>query len=392
MIGSTAGRLPVSESDVAVHPNRPHASPSSPHSGILFPRKGELMSHTMREVAKKAGVSPATVSRVLNKTQYIAPETEQRVLAVVRQLNYYKNVHARRLATGQSDLFGLVISEIANPYFPEIIRGFQASAWDRGFDVLLLNTEYQQVRTESVIRKLIESDVRGVAIMTSSLDKRATAELTAAGVGVVFCNLGPPERLISNISIDYQSGISQAIEHVVKLGHRRAAVMAGPGNNRTAITIKQALVTGLNERKMNPFPVIECNYRVDSGASAVRAILSQPEIPTVIFCGSDLIAMGAMTALEEEGVQVPEDVSVVGIDDISFAFLARPPLTTISVPREHLGVIAFEALEKVLKLKQRKGADYYLGTELVVRKSTAAVRRRSPRAEPMSPPSATRHR
>ena len=87
------------------------------------------MGHTMREVAKRAGVSPATVSRVLNKTQYISTETEQRVLEVVRQLNYYKNVHARRLATGQSDLFGLVISEIANPYFPEIIRGFQASAW-----------------------------------------------------------------------------------------------------------------------------------------------------------------------------------------------------------------------------------------------------------------------
>ncbi len=336
------------------------------------------MSHTMREVAEKAGVSPATVSRVLNKTQYISPETEQRVLEVVRQLNYYKNVHARRLATGQSDLFGLVISEIANPYFPEIIRGFQAAAWDRGFDVLLFNTEYQESRTKSVIRKLIESDVRGVAIMTSSVDKSTTSELTAAGVGVVFCNLGAPERLISNISIDYQRGISQAIEHVVALGHRRAAIIAGPGNNRTAITIQHALVTGLNERKLNPFPVIECNYRVDSGASAVRTVLSQPEIPTVIFCGSDLIAMGAMKALEEEGVQVPDDVSVVGIDDISFAFLARPPLTTISVPRERLGVIAFEALEKVLKLKRRKGADYYLETELVVRRSTSTARRQNP--------------
>jgi DNA-binding LacI/PurR family transcriptional regulator len=333
------------------------------------------MTHTMREVAKKAGVSPATVSRVLNKTQYIAPETERRVLEVVRQLNYFKNVHARRLATGQSDLFGLVISEIANPYFPEIIRGFQAAAWERGFDVLLFNTEYQEARTGSVIRKLIESDVRGVAIMTSSVSKSATTELTVAGIGVVFCNLGPPERLISNISIDYQTGISQAIEHVVSLGHRRPSVIAGPGNNRTAITIKQALVKGLNKRKLKSFPVIESNYRVDSGASAVRAILSQKEIPTVIFCGSDLIAMGAMKTLEEEGVRVPEDVSVVGIDDISFAFLARPPLTTISVPRERLGVIAFEALEKVLKLKRRKGEDYYLGTELVVRKSTGAARR-----------------
>ncbi len=332
------------------------------------------MGHTMREVAKRAGVSPATVSRVLNKTRYISAETEQRVLEVVRQLNYYKNVHARRLATGQSDLFGLVISEIANPYFPEIIRGFQASAWDRGLDVLLCNTEYDQARTKSVIRKLIESDVRGVAIMTASVGKSATSDLIAAGVGVVFCNLGGAEKLVSNISIDYQRGIAQAIEHVVALGHRRAAVIAGPEDNHTAIIIKQALINGLKARKLNPFPVLESNYRVDAGASSVRAILSQPEIPTVVFCGSDLIAMGAMSALEEAGVRIPEDVSVIGIDDISFAFLARPPLTTIRVPRERLGTIAFEALDKMLKLKRRKGADYYVETELVVRRSTAAAR------------------
>ena len=332
------------------------------------------MGHTMREVAKRAGVSPATVSRVLNKTHYISTETEQRVLAVVRQLNYYKNVHARRLATGQSDLLGLVISEIANPYFPEIIRGFQASAWDRGLDVLLCNTEYDQSRTKSVIRKLIESDVRGVAIMTASVGKSMTSDLIAAGVGVVFCNLGQAEKLVSSISIDYERGISQAIEHVVALGHRRAAVIAGPEDNHTAIIIKQALVNRLKARNLNPFPVLESNYRVDAGASSVRAILSQPEIPTVVFCGSDLIAMGAMSALEEAGVRIPEDVSVIGIDDISFAFLARPPLTTIRVPRERLGTVAFEALDKMLKLKRRGGGDYYVETELVVRRSTAAAR------------------
>ena len=144
------------------------------------------MGLTMREVAKRAGVSPATVSRVLNNSQYVSSEMNHRVLKVVRQLNYYKNVHARRLATGQSDLFGLVISEIANPFFPEIIRGFQAAAWDRGLDVLLCNTEYNQARTKSVIRKLIESDVRGVAIMTSSVNRSVTSDLIAAGVGVDF--------------------------------------------------------------------------------------------------------------------------------------------------------------------------------------------------------------
>jgi len=328
----------------------------------------------MREVAKRAGVSPATVSRVLNKTHAIAPETERRVLEVVDELNYYKNVHARRLATGRSDLFGLVISEIANPYFPEIIRGFQAAAWDAGFDVLLCNTEYDRNRTTSVIRKLIESDVRGVAIVTASVNRDMTKELTKAGIGTVFCNLGPAGALVSNVSIDYQHGISQAIEHVVQLGHRRAAVIAGPQDNHTAITIQRALLAGLKERKMQPFPVINSDYRVDAGASAVRTILSAPEIPTVIFCGSDLIAMGAMSALEQAGVEVPDDVSVIGIDDISFAFLARPPLTTINVPREKLGTVAFEALDKMLSLKRHKGTDYYLETSLVVRKSTAPAR------------------
>jgi DNA-binding LacI/PurR family transcriptional regulator len=334
------------------------------------------MSHTMREVATRAGVSKATVSRVLSRTHTIAPETERRVLEVVRQLKYHKNVHARRLATGRSDLFGLVISEIINPYFPEIIRGFQAEAWDRGFDVVLCNTEYNAQRSLSVIQKLIEGDVRGVAIMTSSLDKSWTSELSAAGIGVVFCNLGPAEKLVGNISIDYQRGIAQAIEHVVHLGHRHSAVIAGPEDNRTAVIIKQALVAGLNQRKLDLSAVVNSNYRVDAGASAVRSLLAAPELPTVIFCGSDLIAMGAMNALEEAGVRIPEDVSVIGIDDISFAFLARPPLTTIRVPRERLGRIAFQALDKMLKLKRRKGVDHYLETDLVVRQSTASPRSR----------------
>src|SRR5690348_18372462 len=133
------------------------------------------MAYRMSDVAERAGVSKATVSRVLNNRKFIDPETRQRVLEVARQLKYYQNIHARRLATGQSDLFGLVISEIANPFFPEIIRGFQAAAWDRGLDVLLCNTEYNQARIKSVVRKLIESDVRGVAIVTSSLDRSVTS-------------------------------------------------------------------------------------------------------------------------------------------------------------------------------------------------------------------------
>lgn len=331
----------------------------------------------MREVARRAGVSLATVSRVLNNTQYISARTRRNVLDAVGELNYFKNVHARRLATGRSDLFGLVISEIANPFFPEIIRGYQATAWSRGFDVLLCNTEYDRERTKMIMRKLRESDVRGVAIVTSTVDRNVTSELTNAGIPLVFCNADPATKLIGNICIEYEVGVKKAIQHVVELGHRKSAVIAGPAENRTAVTIKNALVSGLTARGLKPVCVLESNYRVDAGASAVREVLSHSEVPTVVFCGNDLIAMGAMSALEEAGVRVPEDVSVLGIDDIFFAFLARPPLTTISVPREQLGVRAFEALERMLNLKRHKGSNDTLGTDLVVRSSTAPARRRS---------------
>ena len=297
------------------------------------------------------------------------------MLEVVGELSYFKNVHARRLATGRSDLFGLVISEIANPFFPEIIRGYQATAWSRGSDVLLCNTEYDRERTKMVIRKLRESDVRGVAIVTSAVDQSMASELTDAGIPLVFCNSDPATRLVGNIRIEYEHGVKKAIQHVVELGHRRSAVIAGPAENRTAVTIKNALVSGLTARGLKPVCVLESNYRVDAGASAVREVLSRPEIPTVVFCGNDLIAMGAMSALEESGVRVPEDVSVLGIDDIFFAFLAGPPLTTISVPREQLGVKAFEALDAMLKAKRQKGSNYTLATDLVVRRSTASARR-----------------
>ena len=331
----------------------------------------------MNEVARLARVSPATVSRVLSKSPYISAETADRVMAAVEKLHYHRNVHARRLAIGSSDLFGLVISEIANPFFSEIIRGFQAEAWDHGYDVLLLNTEYDPKRTSAVVKKLIENSVRGVAIMTSSFPDDAISTLTEKGIAVVTCNPVPVNRLVSTITIDYQSGLNQAIEHVASLGHRRAAVIAGPQTNRTASAIKQAVVDGLRERGLNPEPVTHSDYHVDAGTSAVQAILSARHSPTVIFCGSDLIAMGAIIALEEAGIDVPTDVSIVGVDDIPFSFLVRPALTTIRVPREQMGKMSFASLDKLLKLKTRRGTESVVETGLVVRKSTA-LRRKLP--------------
>ncbi len=343
-------------------------------SNAPLPWLDNSMAHTMNDVARLAGVSPATVSRVLSDSPYISAATVRRVRAAVEKLRYHRNAHARRLAIGKSDLFGLVISEIANPFFPEIISGFQAMAWDRGFDVLLLNTEYNEKRTASAIRKLIENSVRGVAIMTSSLRDDVIPVLTRQGIGVITCNPVPVGRLVSNVTIDYKRGLVQAIEHVAALGHRRAAVIAGPQTNRTASAIQRVLVQGLRTFGLDPSPVTNSTYHLDAGAAAIRVILAARVTPTVIFCGSDLIAMGAMMALEEARIRVPEDMSVVGLDDIPFSFLVRPALTTIRVPRQRLGETSFEALETLLKLKRQQGAACTVETELVIRKSTAPVR------------------
>ena len=329
------------------------------------------MPYTMSDVAKLANVSPATVSRVLSKSSSISAATTKRVLSAIQVLHYHPNVHARRLAVGKSDLFGLVISEIANPYFAEIIRGFQAAAWERGFDVLLLNTEYKEQRTDSVVRKMIESDVRGVSIMTSSLDERIIRSLTREGISVVLSNVARNDPLVSSIRIDYEPGIAKAIDHVVSLGHRHAAVIAGPVTNPTAKIIREVLTAGLKERGLTSNPVTHSEYHLEAAASAVNELLAARTQPTVIFCGSDLIAMGAMVALEAAGLEVPLDISVVGIDDIAFAYLARPPLTTIRVPREELGLLSFEALERSVNLKRKRSMKYVLETELIVRRSTA---------------------
>ena len=335
------------------------------------------MGYTMKDVAERAGVSLATVSHVLNKTRYTTPETESRVLEAVRELNYHTNTHARRLAMKQSDLFGLIISEIANPFFPEIVIGFQTAAWREGFDTLLCNTEHDATRSDNAIRNMLQSNVRGVAVMSSALVHKDLEHLRASQIGVVFYNLGHAEKLISNIQINYQSGISRSIDHLMELGHRRIAVISGPETNRTAITLRKAIVEELESRRLQPFPILESNFKVDGGASAVRVILAQSSIPTAIFCSNDLIAMGAMSALEEAGVKVPEDVSVVGFDDIFFARLCRPPLTTVRIPREQLGELAFKALHKMSLSKRHTGIEYRIETELVIRKSTAPANLKS---------------
>ncbi len=344
------------------------------------------MQAGMRDVAKKAGVSVTTVSHVINKTRRVAPETRRRVLEVIRQLNYYKDAHARRLARGHSDFFGLIVSDIGNPFFPEIIKSFETSALQKGFDLLFCNTNYDPERTEAAVRKMIENKVRGVAVMTSEFEPNLAEELAAHQVAAVFYyDLGPVGKNMSKIRVDYSQGIYQAIDHLRALGHREFAFLAGPQTLRSAVIRRKAFIDALQQWGLPSDRTLEGNHKVDGGMRAVQSLLAEPSLPTAILCSNDLTAIGAMKALAEAGVRIPEDVSVVGFDDIDFARLAHPPLTTVSISHESLGTLAFEALAKMLRSKRREGAEYVVETQLVTRESTAAARNHALNASDLGP-------
>jgi LacI family transcriptional regulator len=328
----------------------------------------------MVDVAKAAGVSVTTVSHVVNETRHVMPGTRRRVLAAIRELGFYKTAHARNLATGSSDFLGLIVSDICNPFFPELIKSFETAALKKGFQLLLCNTDYEPTRTKAAVRKMIENKARGVAVMTSELPKALGEELAAHRVAVVFLDVGPVGKYMANIRVDYSRGIHQAVDHLHSLGHHNFAFVSGPLTLRSAVIRREAFIDGLHQWGAPSDRIAEGNHKVDGGVRAMKLLLARPPLPTAILCSNDLTAIGVLKALAKEGIRVPQDVSVVGFDNIEFSALAHPPLTTVNLSRQHLGKLAFDALDNILKSKRLQGAEYLIGTELIIRRSTSEAR------------------
>lgn len=327
----------------------------------------------IRDVAEKAGVSKSTVSRVLNHSSLVDPNTRRRVLEIAHRLNYYRNASAQRLARGgRSDFLGLLISDIENPVFPETIKGFEAAAAAMGFHLFLCTTDYHMERAEAAVRKMIENGVRGVAIMTTSLTEEIAAPLAARDIPVVMVDLESTRRYMSSLSIDYEKGVGEAIEHLAQLGHKQVAFVAGPDDRRSARRYREAVLKALHEHKVLLQEIVECDQTLEGGRAAIRKLATTGPGPTALVCVNDLAAIGAMSALRELGLSVPGHVSIVGCEDIYMARFVNPPLTTIRFDRKSLGAMAFSILERMSRSKQIKGTKARLDTRLIVRSSTAA--------------------
>ena len=328
----------------------------------------------LREIARRAKVSTATASRAINRVPTVDPQLSRRVWKVVDELGYYPNTQARALVSGRSRIFGLIVSEITNPFFPEIVQAFEKIAVEHGYEILLTSTVHDPRLMASSVRRMIERRVDGVAVMTFGMEELLLEDLKTRRVPLVFVDVGPALPRISNIRIDYLHGIRQAVQHLAALRHQRIAFVAGPLSLKSAVARRNAFLQSMQEIGLgcDPLLIVEGDHRAEGGMAAAAQILHSPIKPTAILCSNDLTAIGVMKKSYEEGVVIPRDLSLVGFDDVRLAQYMLPPLTTVQMSQTDLAMLAFKALLAEVGREEplSNGTEYILQTNLLLRKST----------------------
>jgi DNA-binding LacI/PurR family transcriptional regulator len=340
---------------------------------------------SIRDVAKRAKVSIATVSRTINNPSAVDPQTAERVRKAVNELRYFPDSQARSLVSGRSRILGLIVSDITNPFFPELVKGFEDVAIHHGYEIMVSSTNYDSARMALCVRRLLERKVEGVAIMTSEMDQPLIDQLIRRKVPTVFLDVGSVHAFISNIQVDYASGINQAVEHLLQLGHSRIGFISGPLGLKSACIRRTAFLECLARTGILPVGtairkdeqlVTEGDHTIDGGLDAMSRLLESTKPPTAVLASNDLTAIGALRAVRRKGWRVPGDVSVIGFDDIHFAEFTEPPLTTVALSRRELAEKAINALLQHIEPqdagKAAHGAEYTVTPVLVVRQSTAS--------------------
>jgi LacI family transcriptional regulator len=332
----------------------------------------------IRTIAKMANVSIATVSRTMNRVASVNPQMAKRVWKVIDELDYFPNTQARALVSGRSKLFGLIVSEITNPFFPELIQGFEKIAVENGYEILISSTNYDPDRMSKCIRRMLERKVDGVAVMTFGIEGPLLDQLAKRNVPMVFIDVGPQRSGISVLRVDYHHGIRQGVQHLAALGHRDILFISGPVRLHSARSRVDAFLKSLSECGIVPHPgcVAEGNHTMEGGVAAMKTILATKIKPTAVMCSNDMTAIGVLHAAYRAGYRVPDDFSVIGFDDIHMAEVTIPPLTTVQMSRFELARAAVSALRA-----QVEGSDRFAGnlvfdirTNLVVRESTGFPR------------------
>jgi LacI family transcriptional regulator len=329
----------------------------------------------IKEVARMARVSTATVSRTINGSDKVTPETAERVNRAIATLNYYPNHNARALGSGRSRIYGLIISDITNPFFPDLVKGFEEVAVRHGMEVIVANTGYSSERMKLCVQRMLERKVDGVAIMTSEMDQHLLEEFNKRRIPLVFLDTASPGFGVSNINIDYAEGVRQAVQHLVSLQHQHIGFIAGPMELASARARKTAFLKAMQQcgLAINEKLIEQGNHMIEGGYAAMERLLTQADRITAVLASNDLTAIGAIRALQGRQVCIPQDFSVVGFDDIEISTYTYPALTTVRLSRIEIATHAFNALHTTIQRHDKQGGSYEILPQLVVRESTTTV-------------------
>ena len=327
------------------------------------------MAVTIVDVARLLGTSTATVSQALNHPRRVAAKTRRRVLAAAKKLKYYPNLHARNLASRQSHTLGIIVSDIQNPFFPAVIRSFEARARQRGYEIIINETNYKPRLVRRATERMLELDVRGVAIMTSEMSPALLQEVVDRRIAVVFFDHGSVAENISTIKFDYSSGIYQAVEHLHGLGHRRIA-FAGGQSFKDINARQRAYLESMRRFGLEAGPILLGNQSVEGGLAIGLKIARLSERPTAVIAMNDLTAFGLTRAFGRSGLRIPQDVSVVGFDRTFLAEYFTPSLTTIDMRGDQLGRLAVDCLHKLTSTPEPQGEEIVIRLQLVIGEST----------------------
>ncbi|GAX92019.1 LacI family DNA-binding transcriptional regulator [Effusibacillus lacus] len=324
----------------------------------------------IKDVARLANVSTATVSRVLSNADNVTEETKEKVLNAIQELNYSPNILGRYLRKMETQTILVVVPDITNTFFSKILRGIESIAVQNGYQVLLADTQNNVRQEVEYLNLLRQKRVDGMILLTARMDRSLVEEIAEEYPVVLACEYLEGSRL-PTVSIDNVSSARKATEHLIKLGHRRIAHISGPMD----IILSRDRLRGYQqamaqyELKFDPVLIQEGDFSYEIGYNMAMKYLALENLPTAIFAANDEMAIGAMKAIREHSLNVPDDIAVMGFDNIKISSIVEPALTTIAQPMYEIGTTSMEILLKLINGEDLKKRQFVLEDQLIIRES-----------------------
>ena len=331
---------------------------------------------SIKDVALRARVSTTTVSHVVNRTRFVSDPVRHEVEAAIRELNYVPSAVARSLKSNSTKTIGMLIPNCSNPYFAEIVRSVEDHCFGAGYTLILCNTDDEPHRQSAYLQALTEKRIDGMIIISTGEGKDFQRMLHGLPIPMVLLDREIDEVNCDLVETAHLQGGLMATEHLIGLGHRRIACLAGPANLNSSAQRIEGWRSALAKAGLAASPELlwHSDFTSQGGFNTMQAILASPLAPTAVFVCNDLMSIGALSAAHQAGIQIPQQMSLIGFDDIELAQFASPALTTIAQPKQRIGIAAVDMLLERIQGGRIQARQVILLPELIVRNSTAVVR------------------